>query len=308
MNFCVCGAEGEYQNQFSPHSHYYCDTCFLTLLTKKFLRGMPRVIRGHSLAIAVSGGKDSMALLHAIYSSKNTLKLKSLSVILLEEEIPEIQKERQRVMTYLQKTFPNINFIQKSYTELFQYSLPELVEKSLIKDLKYTPCTICGVLRKQTLFKIGREVGAKFIALGTNLEDEATTVLLNLIRGRGERNFIQNQIFSEYIEKGQPERIHPFSRISEDLIRDYCELSDIPTISVKCPYANFSLRSDITPFIEVLKKRDPQGSLLFNLISQKQELKGQTNKKYDLKYCDNCHDYTSDSLCPSCRILQKLVP
>jgi uncharacterized protein (TIGR00269 family) len=304
LALCFCGAEASYKDPYVPFSHDYCPTCFTKYLEKKFLRGIPKAVRGHSIAVAVSGGKDSMALLDIFYKNRAQFRLSSLYAFILEEEIPEINQQRQRIVKFLHKYYPDLKIIYKSYSDFYQYSIPDLITISDNKGLKYTPCTICGIFRKQTLFKLSLENGVTFIALGSTLEDNASTVLLNSIRGTPERNLIQKDKFEEFLKHGFPRRIKPLTRISEDLIQKYVSLSNLPTITSRCPYSNRSLREEITSFISKLKERDPRGSFLFNLVNIQNQVTSD-KRSYTPKKCNNCNMLSDQSLCPVCRILAK---
>ena len=109
MTVCNCGALGEYKDPFNPYSLDYCSSCFSAYLEKKILRGVPRRVRGQHIAVAVSGGKDSLVLLNVLYSYQNELKLPSLIALVLEEEIPDIQQERQKIIQYLHKHYPDLD-------------------------------------------------------------------------------------------------------------------------------------------------------------------------------------------------------
>jgi tRNA(Ile)-lysidine synthase TilS/MesJ len=149
----------------------------------KILKAIPRKVRGHPIAIAISGGKDSLALLNVLYTYRNELKLSSIIIFILEEEIPEIQQERQIILEYIKRKYPSLSVHYVKYSDFYGYTLPDLVNLNDKKDLGYTPCTICGIFRKQALFNLGLQNGVDFIALGTTLEDEVTTSILNTVRG-----------------------------------------------------------------------------------------------------------------------------
>ena len=107
LALCFCGALGSYKDPFVPFSHDYCPSCFVDYLEKKFSRGIPKMVRGHSVAVAVSGGKDSMALLNVFYKFRAQFKLSSLYAFILEEEIPEIEPQRQQIVSFLKKQHPD---------------------------------------------------------------------------------------------------------------------------------------------------------------------------------------------------------
>ena len=301
MTICKCGKPGTYTDPFTPHPKNFCDTCYSTHLEKKIVNAFPRVIRGYPLAIAVSGGKDSTTLLEVVMKYQKELKIPKITTIYLEEEIPEIQEERQMIIKNLERKYSDLKVHYESYSELYGLSLPEMIEKSNVMDLRFTPCTVCGILKKQAIFKISREQEIPYIALGTTLEDVASTILLNIIRGRPQSSLDNTGVPPQ--EPGNPQILKPLSRISEDLILKYIGINNIPVITSQCKYADRSIRSDLAILMTNLKKRDPMGSLLFNIT--KANIVSNPPKNNET-YCTQCGSPSVQSLCSACRILAKL--
>ena len=307
MNHCECGETGVYRDPYNPYSKDYCANCFSTYLEKKLIQGFPRIIRGRSVAVAVSGGKDSMALLHLLASNQKKLRISKISVLMLEEGIPSIQEEREEIINYITKNYPNVTLLYEKYDELFSYSIPELIELSDSKETGFTPCMICGILRRQTLFQIGLRHDIHYLAMGTTLEDEVATVLINIIRGTPSRNVISDEKSKKFLTFGFPARINPFSKISEDLISNFIEVNEIPILKTHCPYAHRSLRSVVSEFVTALKHRDSRGSLLFNIRKQKCVSEVSSEQEVQLIRCQICDFPSNQSHCPSCKILLKLT-
>ena len=307
MSTCNCGALAEYLDPFNPYSREFCASCFIDYVEKKILKGVPRRVRGHPIAVALSGGKDSLVLLHTLYSYQNKLKLPSLIALILEEEIPEIQQERQKVVQHLQDRLPGLSIKITTYSELYGYTLSDLVAKNDEKNLGFTPCSICGILRKQALFELGKRYGADFILLGTTLEDEAATIILNIIRGIPISKKDERSKIGTTATQKLPQRIKPLARISEELIRTYVQIKGIVTLSNPCPYSDRSLRSEITTFSSLLKARDPQGSFLFNILKTRQELAKKIVHPPETYPCKQCKMISHHVLCHSCRIISKIV-
>ena len=307
MTLCNCGEPSKYNDPFTPHPRpqNYCSSCFSSYLEKKMTRGFPRAIRGHSVAVAVSGGKDSITLLEIILKSQKMLKIPSVTAIFLEEQVAEIQSHRPEIVKILNEKYPDLNILYEEYSSFYRYSLPELVKRSIERKLRFTPCMMCGILKKNALFKIARDLKIPYIALGTTLEDEAATVLLNIIRGRQQTEISGNTDNHDSLETFQPQLLKPLARISEDLIQTYVNINKLPVITTTCPYATQSIRSDITSLIENLKKRDPKGSLLFNIAKRK--TMNESIKKSPLMNCRRCQTPSNQSLCSACRILTKLT-
>lgn len=306
MTTCNCGALAVYSDPFNPYSLEYCSSCFEGYIEKKILKGVSRRVRGHPIAVAVSGGKDSLVLLTVLHAYQDELKLPMLIAVVLEEEIPEIQQERQMIIQYMQNEFSGLPIYHVTYSELFGHKLPNLVSANDRKGCGYTPCSICGIFRRQALFELGVRHSVDFITLGTTLEDEAATTILNTIRGISPS--FQYDTSESVMKSSQklPQRIKPLARISEDLLRVYVKIRKIPTISTPCPYAQRSLRSEITSFLISLKARDPQGSFLFNILKSKQESERKSVSQRQIYACERCKMISHHILCPSCRILSKI--
>ncbi len=303
MTCCKCGNKGEYIDPYAPHQQNYCSTCFSNYLEKKMIRGFPRAARGYPIAIAVSGGKDSTTLLDVILKNQKELRIPSVKAILIEEQIPEIEKQRQEIIEVLKDKYLDLTIFCKDYSAIYGYFLPELVKKSINQNLRFTPCMMCGILKKNALFRIGRELKIPFIVLGTTLEDEAATILLNIIRGRPQVSWDGNSAEITSRESTDPQLLKPLERVSEDLIRIYAEINNLPIISTSCPYAEQSIRSDLTYLMESLKRRDPRGSLLYNITKLKRP---PLIQKPDLINCKQCQAPSNQSLCSACRIMAKL--
>jgi uncharacterized protein (TIGR00269 family) len=306
MTTCKCGALAEYSEPFNPYSPDYCSSCFLGYIEKKVLKGVPRSAKGHPIAVAVSGGKDSLVLLTILHAYQDELKLPLLIAIVLEEEIPEVQQERQMTIQYMQNQFPRLPIYNVSYSELFGHNLPTIVFENDKNTLGYTPCSICGIFRRQALFELGKRYSVDFIALGTTLEDEAATMILNTIRGLSPSVQYDRSNSDVKISQRLPQRIKPLARIHEDLIRAYVKIKRIPTVSTTCPYAQRSLRSEITSFFTSLKSRDKQGSFLFNILKSQKESENKTIPQQQTYTCERCQMISHNILCPSCRILSKI--
>ena len=85
---------------------------------KRILNQIPRCVRGHPIVIALSGSKDSTTMLHVLHKYQQKLRITRLAAIILEEEIPEVQLARKKVIKQLEQNYPDINFIQKSHSRL----------------------------------------------------------------------------------------------------------------------------------------------------------------------------------------------
>ena len=304
MNYhCKCGLPGDFNFLLTTQS--FCASCFTRKFEKNILNRIPRSVRGHKTAIALSGGKDSTTLLHILHKYQNKLKIPLLAAIVLEEEVPQIQSSREKIINKIKTKYPRIDYLQKSYTELFNHSLPSLIQQSEKLNLGFTPCTICGVLRRHGLLRSALNIGADFIAMGNTLEDEAETILLNIIRGNPQKNYRNKITYEPTDRESLPLRIKPLSKISEKTIQVYSEINQIPFLRTNCNFAYRSLRSEISTFLNSMIEKDPH--VLYNIVSSfEKEHSNQTDTKKVYK-CKQCPSYSPDSECPACRMIRKIM-
>ncbi len=300
---CICGLSGELK--FPLTSQYFCPSCFSLKFEKRLLKRTPRYVRGHAIAIALSGGKDSATLLHILHKYHRKLRITMLAAIILEEEIPEIQSSREKVIDQLKSKYSDIRFIKKSYSDLFGYSLPSLVQKSDKQGLGFTPCAICGVLRRHGILRMSLDIGADFIAIGNTLEDEAGTTLLNILRGNPWKNF-RDQIEYKTIDgKSLPLRFKPLTKASEGTISTYSTINHLSVLNTQCTFADRSLRSEIATFLTAMEKKDQ--NILYNIVSSMNKgviMKTQVKKVHK---CKKCASYSPEPECSACRIVRQIM-
>ncbi len=137
---------------------------------KKTIKRYNLIDKGDKLIIGVSGGPDSVALLYLLNSLKKELKI-NLHVGHLDHMLrKDSRKDRE--------------FVERLARKL---KLPVTVAKINIKELAKAGSLeeIARNARLGFLFKVARDIKADKIALGHNLDDQAETVLMRIIRGTG---------------------------------------------------------------------------------------------------------------------------
>lgn len=125
---------------------------------------------GDKIVIGVSGGPDSVALLYLLNSLKGELGI-SLHIAHLDHMLrPGSYKDRLFVEKLGEKL--------KIPTTTTQINVKELAKKGSLEE-------IARNARLGFLFKVAKDIKTDKIALGHNLDDQAETVLMRIIRGAG---------------------------------------------------------------------------------------------------------------------------
>ena len=161
-----------------------CRACFLA----RFEAGVQRVVlgacgfvRGETVAVACSGGKDSTVLAHvlALLNARCGLGLR-LVLVAVDEGIAGYREQSLECVRLLARGL-RLPLLELSYAELFEgWSMDRVVAAA---GGARNACAFCGVLRRQALDRAAARAGARSLAVGHNADDVAETVLMNLLRG-----------------------------------------------------------------------------------------------------------------------------
>ncbi|MCL2257610.1 MAG: TIGR00269 family protein [Candidatus Bathyarchaeota archaeon] len=258
------------------------------------------------LAIAVSGGKDSLSLLHILAKLQKYRPKTSLTAITIDEGI---KGYRDEALDIAEK---NCNALQiplyiTSFKELFGLTLDELIIKLQAKGkTELTPCAYCGVLRRRAINVAARNIGATKIATAHTLDDETQTVLMNILRGDTDRlskeKPITNYVHSMFIRK-----IKPFCEIPENESALYAYIKKITFQDTPCPYASEALRNDIRTMLNNIEEKHTGTKFAISRTMEKlQPAIEQVLTKKDFKTCKDCGEPTSQILCKTCEMLHQI--
>ncbi|MCX5703581.1 MAG: tRNA lysidine(34) synthetase TilS [Candidatus Omnitrophica bacterium] len=126
--------------------------------------------QGDKIVVGVSGGPDSVALLFLLYALRNELKI-TLHIAHLDHMLrKDSHKDKEFVETLAQRL-----------------KLPITAAKINVKEIakKGSPEEIARNARLGFLFRVAKDTKADKIALAHNLDDQAETVLMRILRGTG---------------------------------------------------------------------------------------------------------------------------
>lgn len=129
--------------------------------------------RGDRIGVAVSGGPDSVALLHILYRLSSEYDL-SLVMIHLNHGLRGEESERDE--EFVSTLSDSMGLIVR----LKKVSIPDLKKgrKGSLED-------IARIERYRFFAEVSRDMGLRKIALGHNLDDQAETVIMKFLRGSG---------------------------------------------------------------------------------------------------------------------------
>jgi uncharacterized protein (TIGR00269 family) len=288
-----------------------CVKCFCRSIEKKVKATIAKqnLLRfDDKVAVAVSGGKDSIALLHIIAKLEESFPEAELTAITVDEGIDGYRNEALSIAARSCQKL-RVNHVAVSFRELFGLGLDEIVEKlsSLkTKGANLTPCSYCGVLRRSALNHFAATSGATKLATGHNLDDEAQTILLNIFHGDPLRIArVGSSSIGGY--SGFVQRIKPMSEILEKEATLYVYLKGLQFQSKECPYASEALRNDIRFMLNRLEEKHPGMKYTVYHSGRKLRIPERESSGWvDLKSCEVCGEPCKETLCQPCKLLSFL--
>ncbi|MBC7130096.1 tRNA 2-thiocytidine biosynthesis protein TtcA, partial [Candidatus Bathyarchaeota archaeon] len=235
---------------FRPYSgEKLCRRCFVNSIERKVRATIAKynmLTFDDRIAVAVSGGKDSLSLLHVLTKIEQEYPQSSIVAVSVDEGIKGYRDEALELAA-LNCEKLGIEHHVISFKELYGCTLDEMVEVLRTKNDVLTPCAYCGVLRRKALNIIARKVKATKLALAHTLDDEVQTVMLNILHGDVMRIAREKPVTDE-AEKFV-KRIKPFCEIPEKESTLYAYVKGIKFQSIPCPYASEAMRNDIRVFL-----------------------------------------------------------
>jgi uncharacterized protein (TIGR00269 family) len=286
-----------------------CKKCFKDSIEDKVRTTISRykMFEPHDkIAVAVSGGKDSLSLLHILADIEKNFPQTLICAITVDEGI---KGYRDEALKFAAKNCQELGIKHKivSFKEMYKVTLDELADIVRGKEKKeLSPCSYCGVLRRRALNTTARQLGASKLATAHNLDDETQTILLNIIHGDAIRIARVKPVLDEGHSK-LIQRVKPFCEVPEKEIALYAYLKKIEFQSVPCPYAQTALRNDIRRMLNIMEEKHAGTKFaVFRSIERIRPALEASAEKERLQDCKLCGEPTAGEVCKPCQMLQKL--
>jgi uncharacterized protein (TIGR00269 family) len=258
------------------------------------------------IMVAVSGGKDSVTLLHILAKLEKAFPDVVLCAGTVDEGIREYRDEALRIAEGSCRKL-GVEHVVTSFKELFGYELDEIVELIRRRGKSgLTPCSYCGVLRRKALNTLAREAGVDKLVIAHSLDDEAQTMLLNVVHGDPMR-IARSKPVLDVVHPKFVQRVKPLCMVPEKEVVFYAYLKGIKFQSIPCPYAQTALRNDIRTMLNRMEHKHA-GTLftVFNSIEKIRPALEASAEEVKLQDCRLCGEPTVGDLCRACQMLQEL--
>ena len=207
---------------------------------------------GDKIAVGVSGGKDSLALLKLLAEYKR-FSPEKFDLIAITVDLCFGGKEGD---------FSAINALCE------QYGVKYIVEKTQIAEVVFdirketNPCALCSKMRKGALHNVAKREGCNKVALGHHADDLIDTLMLSL--------FYEGRLstFSpiSYLDKIDLTMIRPLIMTKEANVVAFAK--DLPVVESKCPANKNTKREYVKDVIKKIAEDVPNiRDMIFTAIT-----------------------------------------
>jgi tRNA-5-methyluridine54 2-sulfurtransferase len=269
--------------------------------TERAIHKYHMLSRDERVLVAVSGGKDSLALWDVLWQLNYPADGLYINLgIDSEEDYSDESEQYSHEFAEARGLKLHVVNIEAEYGE----SVPKIARRN--KRGKHKPCSACGLVKRHEMNRIARTMGYSVLATAHNLDDEVAILLGNVMMWQTDLLSRQSPVLDE--SEGFSRKVKPFCRFYERETAAYTLLRGIPYIEEECPFAEGSKQLYYKELINQMEEEQPGIKLAFYVGFLNSKEKGAfpvlpaVEKDLLLKPCPICGQPTTNSgACAFCR-------
>ena len=228
---------------------------------RKAIEDYNMIEEGDKIAVCLSGGKDSITMLHG-FKALQRFYPKKFDIVAIS-------------------IHPGFEFFDTSLLQNVcdKLEIPLYIENSNIKEIVFdvrkekNPCSLCANLRRGIINSVAIREGCNKIALGHNKDDVLETFMLNLLYTGSINTFAP----VSYMDRTKITLIRPLIYAKEKDTNRFVKQNNIEVMPKACPMDGYSKREDMKNYIYNLRKNIPKveanlfGAITRNIEGWKKE-------------------------------------
>ena len=210
-------------------------------LVRRCVEDYNMIADGETIAVGVSGGKDSLTLLCALANLRRYYpKRFSLHAATID-------------MGFGGVDYSGINELCKDLDIPYTLRKKDLAQIVFDERKEKNPCSLCARMRRGALHDLLAELGIKKLALAHHYDDAVETFLLSLLY-EGRIHCFQPVT---YMERADVIQIRPMLYVGENTIAGIAEKFALPVVYNPCPMNGASKREEIKTLLRSLGESYP---------------------------------------------------
>jgi len=281
------------------HNANFCVEHFLRLCRDQMAKAVDEFAmfgRDDRVLVAVSGGKDSLALWDMLVEAG--YKADGLCIGLGIGDYSDASSGYAR--RFAQERRLTLRYVD--LREEYGYDIP-----TGARAARRAPCATCGLTKRHLFDKAAVDGGYDVVATGHNLDDEAAVLLGNVLRWNREYLGRQRPVLPG--GHGFPRKVKPLVRLAERETAAYCVLRGIDYIVEECPMAAGNKHLGYKGALDAIESSSPgtKHAFYFGFLQRGAE-------RFDgdgaaesamLTACTTCGSPTTAGVCAFCRLVER---
>lgn len=280
------------------HNTAFCADDFLAFFRRQTLETIRRwkmFTREEPVLVAVSGGKDSLALWDVLVEAGYRT-----AGLYIDLGIFDYSREsRAKCEAFAAERGARLVVVRVAAE--VGAGIPQ------VRDVTRRPaCSACGLSKRYIMNHAALEGGFSAVATGHNLDDEAATLFGSTLRWDASALARQTPV----LEATHPKlvrRVKPLFRLSERETAAYAFLRGIDYIVEECPFARGATSLTHKAVLNRLEDASPgaKASFFLNYLDRARHL-FQAGEAVDLRECARCGQTTTGEVCAFCRLADQV--
>jgi tRNA-5-methyluridine54 2-sulfurtransferase len=280
------------------HNANFCAEHFQELCRRqvaKAIDGFGMLQRDDRILVAVSGGKDSLAVWDLLIDLGYTAD--GLYIGLGIGDYSDASGQFARSFAGER----GLNLIEIDLRSEYGYDIP-----TAARATRRVPCSSCGLSKRHLFDKAALDGGYTVLVTGHNLDDEAAVLFGNTLRW--DIDYLSRQLPVLPARDGFPKKVKPLVRLTERETAAWCIVRGIDYLVDECPMAVGNKHLAYKDALNRIEAESPGSKAAFylNFVERMSPLlaDAHADEVAALGSCDSCGAPTPGSLCAFCRLAQ----
>jgi uncharacterized protein (TIGR00269 family) len=262
--------------------------------------------RDDKVLVAVSGGKDSLALWDMLLGLG--YHAEGLYIGLgIDDGFGYSDLSLKKVKGFA-RTRPGAVLHVIDIAETYGESIPQVAARK--QRGRGKPCAVCGLIKRYVMNRVASQGGFDALATGHNLDDEVAVLFGNTLYWQTDYLVRQAPVLEE--RDSLARKVKPLCRLYEREVVAYAIIKGIDYIYEECPHAVGSTTNRYKKLLNQLDFDSPGAKLQFYLTFLKAKEQGffqQTTEQVPLHPCEKCgQPTTAPEVCTFCRLWRSAPP
>ena len=279
------------------HNANFCREHFLRLCrdqTAKAIEQFSMIEPGQRVLVAVSGGKDSLALWDLLVGLG--YRADGLYIGLGIGDYSDESGTYARAFAQER----SLHLVEIDLRRDHGYDIPTAAAAT-----RRVPCSACGLSKRHLFDAAAREGGYDVVATGHNLDDEAAVLFGNVLHW--DTDYLARQMPVLEGAHGFPRKVKPLVRLAEREMAAYCILSGIDYQVEECPLARGNRHLGYKEALNSVEDRSPgaKHQFYFGYLDRASALfrESRAQGQESLARCSECDAPTPEGVCAFCRMV-----